>query len=110
MGARAQVKIQESERSAPVYLYTHWGSGEIIEDVKRALAKNWRWSDYEYLARVIFDEMKGDDFDTETGYGISTSEHGDNDILVEILPGQKIRVGELTLTFDQFIQLPNDGD
>ena len=71
MGDRAQVKIND------VFLYTHYGATDLVDDVKRAIAKNWRWSDEEYLARIIFNEMQNGDYDTETGFGISTKKHGD---------------------------------
>ena len=34
------------------------------------MAKEWRWDYPEYLARIIFDCMKGNDTDSETDYGI----------------------------------------
>lgn len=87
MGARAQVLIEEEG----VYLYTHWGSGTIKEDVQRALDSERgkaRKDDPEYLARIIFEEMIGDERGSETGFGIGTSEHGDIDILVTVKDGQ----------------------
>ena len=71
MGDRGQVKING------VYLYTHWGGSRLIDDVKDALRKRWRWSDEEYLARIIFDVMIGGEQGSETGYGIGTEIHGD---------------------------------
>jgi hypothetical protein len=60
-----------------VYLYTHWGATELAKKVQEAIAKKWRWDDPEYLARIIFDCMKGNDIDSGTGYGIGTKKHGD---------------------------------
>lgn len=80
MGARAQVKIQDTG----VYLYTHWGASHIFEDVQEAISKNWRWTDPEYLTRIIFDTMKRGDIDSETGYGIGTAMHGDIERLVVV--------------------------
>jgi hypothetical protein len=73
MGDRAQVQIKPSG----VFLYSHWGGNELPDDVHRALSKRWRWNDEEYLARIIFDEMTAGCSDEETGFGISTSKHGD---------------------------------
>ncbi len=73
MGDRGQVFIKEEG----VYLYTHWGARGLVLTVRKALSKNWRWDNQEYLARIIFDEMIGKDQGTETGYGIGTQEHGD---------------------------------
>src|SRR4051794_39693025 len=83
MGARAQVLIQDEG----VYLYTHWGSGSIVDDVRQALkseAGRNRVDDPEYLARIIFDVMKDGDTTGETGFGIGTSRHGDIDVLVTV--------------------------
>ena len=73
MGDRGQVLMVDEQ----VYLYTHWGASELVETVRRALARRQRWDDPSYLARIIFCEMMGDDIKGETGFGIDTSEHGD---------------------------------
>jgi hypothetical protein len=78
MGARTQVYIKDTK----VYLYSHWGSQGIRKTVATALAKHWRWTDPEYLARIIFDEMTKGQHNTETGFGISTQEHLDIDNLI----------------------------
>lgn len=108
MGARAQVLIKDEG----VYLYTHCGAGEIEEDVKRALAKKWRWDVPEYLARIIFEEMipEGERMD-ETGFGIGNAEHGDIDRLVTVnCAEQKVTVkdiyedSERSFSFEDFIK------
>ena len=74
MGDRGQIKI----RDTGVYLYTHWGGSELMADLKRALKRaSDRWSDPEYLTRVIFDEMKDDDVTSTTGFGIGNAMHED---------------------------------
>jgi len=73
MGDRAQVLIKDTG----VFLYTHWDGTELIKTVKRALAKRQRWDDPEYLARIIFDEMVGENQGKETGFGIGTEQHED---------------------------------
>jgi hypothetical protein len=87
MGARAQVLIKETG----VYLYTHWGSGTIKEDVQNALnspqGKN-RLNDPEYLTRIIFEHLIGDERNTETGFGIGTEIHGDIDTLIVVNNGE----------------------
>ena len=104
MGARAQVSIQDKYGDPKIYLYTHWGEGTLIDDVKRALLRGKsRWDDYEYLTRIIFDEMKGDDVKSETGYGISTSEHGDNNLLIEITPDKTVKINGEERSFSNFV-------
>lgn len=103
MGARAQVHIEDEG----VYLYTHYGSQELPKDVANALDRGRdRWSDSEYLARVIFDEMKEDDIRGTTGYGIGTSAHGDldyNPIEVNCKKRNVYHSNEI-YTFEEFIE------
>jgi hypothetical protein len=72
MGDRSHVYIEDTG----VYLYTHWRGHELPQTVALALSREERWRDPEYLARIIFDEMVGDN-DSATGYGIGTEQHGD---------------------------------
>lgn len=107
MGARAQVKVVPAYGDdAPVFLYTHWDSYELPRIVASALdAGRSRWSDSEYLTRVIFDTMVRDASDPLTGYGIGTSEHGDNDyppIVVNDKDGTVTHEGHTT-TYDAYI-------
>jgi hypothetical protein len=105
MGDRAQVHIKDEG----VYLYTHWGASKLVDTVKAALAKKWRWDDSEYLARIIFCEMvKGSEMD-ETGFGIGTSQHEDVFFVVEIdCENQTVQTktgnGNQTLSFEDFIK------
>jgi hypothetical protein len=80
MGARTQVYIKDEK----VYLYSHWDSGSIKKIVAKALVKRWRWDDPEYLARIIFEEMIGNQKGTEMGFGIGTSQHQDLDNMITI--------------------------
>ena len=81
MGDRGQVLIEDEG----VYLYTHWNATKLVEDVRRALVRKERWGNSEYLARIIFCEMVGKDgFDCSTGYGISSTKHGDAHRLVKV--------------------------
>lgn len=77
MGMRTQVKIEPTN----VYLYGHWSSSTIVQDVHVALSKKWRWTDPEYLARIVFDEMNHEPL-TELNYGIGTTMHSDLDSLI----------------------------
>ena len=73
MGDRAHIKVQQGY--GDVYLYTHWGGYKIKEDIATGLRRGRdRWNDPEYLARILFDAMKGDDVTGDTGFGISAAE------------------------------------
>ena len=86
MGDRAQVKIKDTG----VFLYTHWNGYRLVDDVKQALAREVRWDDPEYLARIIFDQMTEGSHGSETGHGISTSQHGDVGLVIELDCKKKI--------------------
>lgn len=73
IGDRGQVFIKD----VGVYLYTHWGASELINTVKEAMKRGVRWTDPEYLARIIFYEMAKADPDGSIGFGIGTTLHSD---------------------------------
>ena len=64
-----------------VYLYTHWGGADLgwaLQDALRRSAPGadpegefGRSSDPAYLARIVFDSLKGGDVGGTTGYGIA---------------------------------------
>jgi len=84
MGDRGQVKIT-AQGNPDLYLYTHWGAESLPEVVAEALARGrGRWTDDEYLNRIIFSEMIQDSVLSETGYGIGFGEHSDVWRVVEI--------------------------
>lgn len=70
MGDRGNIAIQTDGKR--VYLYGHHSGSEMPEIVRRALARQQRWDDPPYLARIIFCELVGDDKGA-TGYGISAT-------------------------------------
>lgn len=95
MGSRAQLKVTDGSGDAPVFLYTHWGSYNLHETLAAGLKRGeGRWTDGEYLARILFCELVRDDIDGETGFGISTSEHSDLDF-----PAVEVNVGDKTVTW-----------
>ena len=124
MGARGQVKIIErgGEEERAVYLYTHWGVGNMEYDIYRAMnhkgngtfKETARTTDPEYFARVIFDRMKEDDTQGTLSYGIGNFEHGDIEKLITVDPeNQKITIKtydwdspdkEITYTYEKFIE------
>ena len=73
MGDRGNILVLDywEPRGPGVFLYTHWGGSQLAGTLKDALSRRQRWDDSQYLARIIFDEMKGDDVEGENGYGIS---------------------------------------
>lgn len=81
MGDRGQVCIHgiypdEWDRDHNVCIYTHWGASDLVDDVKNAIAKKWRWCDEEYFTRIVADEVIKN-HGSELGYGIGNEIHGD---------------------------------
>ena len=84
MGTRAQIALKDGENR--VYLYQHYDGDTIFKTLATALTRGRdRWSDVEYLARIIFSDMIRDRLDSTTGYGIGTSQHGDLSVTVPVL-------------------------
>jgi hypothetical protein len=73
MGDRGNIAVVDTYgTNSAVFLYTHWGGGEIAIDLAKALSRQARWDDGPYLTRIIFDAMVGDEHGQESGHGIST--------------------------------------
>lgn len=109
MGDRAQVVITDNdELEGAVWLYSHWGGTNLPRVVQSALKRQERWNDSEYLARIVFQEMIGDD-KSATGYGIGTSEHGDGEHPVLILNASSMIIKAVRdrhhMPFKSFIEL-----
>lgn len=90
MGDRANVVVREGKEE--VWLYTHWGGTDLPADVRAALAKQWRWNDAPYLARIIFDEMTRGNAGEETGFGIWSGPcDNEHDIIVVDVSKQEVQ-------------------
>lgn len=68
MGDRGNIAVES--RGGRVWFYTHGKGRDLPETVRQALAKNERWDDADYLARIIFCTLVSPEFDSPTGYGI----------------------------------------
>jgi len=105
MGDRAQVHIvahKGKEYNHDVWLYTHWGGVSLPDVVAHAISRGERWTDAEYLTRIIFSEMIIDDIRGETGYGIGNHQHGDVYRVITV------DVDEQTITVDGWYDIPDE--
>lgn len=102
MGECGQIFI----RDTGVYLYAHWSGYDLKQALHEALNKQWRWSDVEYLTRIIFDVMVGEDQGQETSFGIGTIQHLDlNYPLLEVdVEKQTITEDGKKWSFEEFIK------
>lgn len=78
MGDRANIAIVQHDGVAhddpppAVYLYTHWMGHDLPLILQDALKRGEeRWSDEQYLPRIIFCQMVRGDPDGLTSYGIT---------------------------------------
>jgi hypothetical protein len=69
MGDRGNIIIRDH---GDVVFYAHSRGSSLPEIVQRALARNERWGDGPYLARIVFCELVSPDPDGVLGFGIST--------------------------------------
>ena len=83
-GTKMSTRSQVQMLNEGIFLYQHMDGYMLPEIVQSALAKKVRWDDPEYLTRIIFSEMIKGFIDGETGYGISTGQHGDIEWLVVV--------------------------
>jgi hypothetical protein len=78
MGDRGNIQVKDDyTKGDGVFLYSHWGGSELPYHLAEALDSpegRGRWNDRAYLARIIFDYMKRNSPNVETGYGIDTVE------------------------------------
>lgn len=114
MGDRGNVRIRyddgksgfpEDERY--VYFYSHWNGSDLPAIVQKALAREQRWDDPPYLARIIFCELIGGDVAGEGGYGID-ARIGDNSHPVITVNTAHTRVeidGFGFFSFEEFVAL-----
>ena len=97
MGARINfvLKVYPKEQ-AHVTLYSHWGETMWREELALALRKATpRWTDQNYAARIVVSQLIGDQWDSETGYGLFTSVDGED-------------LGDTTVVVDFTNQTVND--
>lgn len=111
MGDRANcIVLQNNFGGQPVWLYTHWGGGELLELVQAAIKKRERWNDDSYLTRIIFDTMSAGQQGETTGFGITTLETDNGHDFVVVDPEkQEVRIEDcedrtvrLTWSFEDF--------
>ena len=104
MGARTNFELKDSKGS--VWLYSHWGGDDKIADLANALAKaETRWDDFSYAMRIVVSQLVGSDWDSETGYGLSSYESGEEgyDPIVVDFPGKFVNYQEREYLFHEFV-------
>lgn len=113
MGARTTWAIKtEKESDSVIWLYSHWGGDNKLADTKHALAQaEPRWEDPSYGARIFISQIIGTQWDSETGFGI-TSGTAENcpfeesyDYVTIDFTTKLVFYGPFTFGFSEFIGL-----
>ena len=105
MGARVIFNIKQKEGEF-ICLYSHWGEETALQDTARAIAKaRQRWTDETYSARIIVSQIIGNEWDSETGFGlwVSSTPCIDEEFVIIDLLGQTVTARDGVHSFEGFI-------
>jgi len=75
MGARVNFVFKQDESGKNLTLYSHWGADSWEIDLAYALDKaRPRWDDPTYGTRIVVSQLIGDQWQSETGFGLYVTE------------------------------------
>jgi len=85
MGDRANFGFRDSKENI-VFLYGHWAGHRMLENLANAVEQaRPRWSDESYATRICVSQLVGEEWASETGWGISVNQLADNEHKVPII-------------------------
>jgi hypothetical protein len=85
MGDRANFGFRDSKENI-VFLYGHWAGHNMLQNLADAVQiAHPRWTDEAYATRIAISQMIGDEWTSETGWGISVNQLADNEHKVPII-------------------------
>lgn len=77
MGARTNFQFKTT-KGDKVVLYSHWGGDTKLQDLADAIeASRGRWDDNSYAIRIAISQIVGDNWQSETGFGVYVNEMGE---------------------------------
>lgn len=104
MGSRTNYELKDENGS--VWLYSHWGGDDKSTYFAEALehAKP-RWGDTSYAIRMTVSKLIGESWDSETGFGLSSYESGEEsyDPLSADFVNNTVSYEQEEYTFQEFI-------
>lgn len=109
MGDRANILIKSGNET--ICLYTHWcgyGLPQIVQDaLKRGES---RLDDFQYITRIIFNQMtKGSEMEL-TGFGITCEvQDNEHDLIKFDVDRQTITIGEMKFTIKEYLAKEIEG-
>ena len=85
MGDRANFGFVQPNGET-IVLYGHWAGYNMLGKLADAVIKaRPRWNDPSYATRIVTSQMIGDDWNSETGWGLQVNEIGDNEHKIAII-------------------------
>jgi hypothetical protein len=85
MGDRANFGFRDSKEDI-VFLYGHWAGHRMLEQLADAVqAAEPRWTDESYATRICISQLIGDEWTSQTGWGITVNQLADNEHKVPII-------------------------
>lgn len=110
MGARTTWEIRGHSDDSSIYLYSHWGGDSKWVDTASALAESEpRWGDVSYASRIFISQIIGNNWNSETGYGIVSDARGVSPFeeeyfsVVVDFSNNTIEVGSEIFSFHEFL-------
>jgi hypothetical protein len=89
MGDRANFGFRQSNENV-VFLYGHWAGHRMLENLADCvLTAKPRWNDEAYATRICISNLIGDEWPSETGWGITVNELADNEHKVPVIDWSK---------------------
>jgi hypothetical protein len=85
MGDRANFGFVQSNGET-IVLYGHWAGHNMLGKLADAVIKaRPRWNDESYATRIVISQLIGDQWNMETGWGLSVNQIQDNEHKIAIV-------------------------
>ena len=88
MGDRANFGFREAKGEPVLYLYGHWAGYEMLSNLAHALeaaSPRIKMGDAPYATRIAISHLVGDDWRSETGWGLRIDSLCDNEHSIPIV-------------------------
>lgn len=112
MGARVNFVIKTDDNMPNINLYSHWGETTWRLDLANAIDKAFRriaMEDISYSARIIISQLIKEEWDLETGFGISLVNDKDienfvDEVVIVDLVNNRVNDSGNWHSFDSFVE------
>jgi hypothetical protein len=85
MGDRANFGFKQSNGET-IILYGHWAGHDMLKNLAKAVeTARPRWIDEAYATRIVVSQLVGNDWTSETGWGLSVNTILDNEHKIPVI-------------------------